>query len=155
MTTPMCVQQRIRQLDRQGRTHTGIAQELGISRMTVVKYANREDWSPKPSARKDRRATKMDGYEEVVDSWLRADLSRRPKQRRIPPCASMSAWSRNMGSKARIRACNAGSSAGTRNIVPSGTVSPNWYGRPHRRRLISVRPTRRLPAWSAWCISWS
>lgn len=81
MTTPMCVQQRIRQLDRQGRTHAEIARGLGVSRTTVARYADREDWSPRPSDGKAGRPSKMDAYAGVVDAWLREDQGRRPRQR--------------------------------------------------------------------------
>lgn len=49
MTTPVRVQQSIRQLETKGLTHTQIAKELGVSRTTVVKYATR-DYSPTPTA---------------------------------------------------------------------------------------------------------
>lgn len=45
MTTPVRIQQSIRQLETKGLTHTQIARELGVSRTTVVKYATR-DYSP-------------------------------------------------------------------------------------------------------------
>ena len=48
MTAPVCVRQRIRQLDRQGLSHREISRKLGVSRTTVVKYANHGDYSPKP-----------------------------------------------------------------------------------------------------------
>ena len=48
MTTPVCARQRIRQLDRQGLSHREISRKLGVSRTTVVKYANHGDYSPKP-----------------------------------------------------------------------------------------------------------
>ena len=48
MTTPVCVRRRIRQLDRQGLSHREISRKLGVSRTTVVKYANHGDCSPKP-----------------------------------------------------------------------------------------------------------
>lgn len=49
MTTPVCVRQRIRQLDRQGLSHKEISRRLGVSRTTVVKYADRSDYSPESS----------------------------------------------------------------------------------------------------------
>ena len=49
MTTPVCVRQRIRQLDRQGLSHKEISRRLGVSRTTVVRYANHGDYSPRPS----------------------------------------------------------------------------------------------------------
>lgn len=47
MTTPVRIQQRIRQLEGQGLSHTRIARELGVSRTTVIKYVSR-DYSPSP-----------------------------------------------------------------------------------------------------------
>ena len=47
MTTPVRIQQRIRQLEGQGLNHTRIARELGVSRTTVIKYVSR-DYSPSP-----------------------------------------------------------------------------------------------------------
>ena len=38
MTTPVRIQQRIRQLEGQGLNHTRIARELGVSRTPVIKY---------------------------------------------------------------------------------------------------------------------
>ena len=49
MTTPVRIQQRIRQLEGQGLNHTRIARELGVSRTTVIKYATR-DHSPSSTA---------------------------------------------------------------------------------------------------------
>lgn len=82
MTTPVCVQQRIRQLDRQGLTHKEISRRLGVSRTTVVKYANHEDYSPRPSnGARPGRSLVDDGYAAVVDGWLTADLRMPVKQR--------------------------------------------------------------------------
>lgn len=82
MTTPVCVRQRIRQLDRQGLSHREISRKLGVSRTTVVKYANHGDYSPKPlgSGHADRSLVDA-GYSAVVDGWLTADLRMPVKQR--------------------------------------------------------------------------
>lgn len=82
MTTPVCVRQRIRQLDRQGLSHKEISRKLGISRTTVVKYANRGDYSPKSSdGARAGRSLVDDGYAAIVDGWLTADLRMPAKQR--------------------------------------------------------------------------
>ena len=71
MTTPVCVRQRIRQLDRQGLSHKEISRRLGVSRTTVVKYANHGDYSPRPSnAVRPGRSLVDDGYAAIVDGWL-------------------------------------------------------------------------------------
>ena len=82
MTTPVCVQQRIRQLDRQGLSHREISRKLGVSRTTVVKYANHGDYSPKPLGSGHAGRSLVDaGYSAVVDGWLTADLRMPVKQR--------------------------------------------------------------------------
>ncbi len=81
MTTPVRVQQSIRQLETKGLTHTQIAKELGVSRTTVVKYATR-DYSPTPTA--GREGKPVIGRRRVraqVDQWLEADLRMPRKQR--------------------------------------------------------------------------
>ncbi len=82
MTTPVCVRQRIRQLDRQGLSHREISRKLGVSRTTVVRYANHGDYSPRPSnAARPGRSLVDDGYAAVVDGWPAADLRMPVKQR--------------------------------------------------------------------------
>ena len=82
MTTPVCVRQRIRQLDRQGLSHKEISRKLGVSRTTVVKYADRGDYSPKSSdGARAGRSLVDDGYEAIVDGWPAADLRMPVKQR--------------------------------------------------------------------------
>lgn len=82
MTTPVCVRQRIRQLDRQGLSHKEISRRLGVSRTTVAKYANHGDYSPRPSnAVRPVRSLVDDGYAAIVDGWLTADLRMPVKQR--------------------------------------------------------------------------
>ena len=82
MTTPVCVRQRIRQLDRQGLSHKEISRRLGVSRTTVAKYANHGDYSPRPSnAVRPGRSLVDDGYAAIVDGWLTADLRMPVKQR--------------------------------------------------------------------------
>ena len=82
MTTPVCVRRRIRQLDRQGLSHKEISRRLGVSRTTVVKYANHGDYSPRPSnAVRPGRSLVDDGYAAIVDGWPAADLRMSVKQR--------------------------------------------------------------------------
>ncbi len=82
MTTPVCVRQRIRQLDRQGMSHKEISRRLGVSRTTVVRYANHGDYSPRPSnAVLPGRSLVDDGYAAIVDGWPAADLRMPVKQR--------------------------------------------------------------------------
>lgn len=82
MTTPVCVRQRIRQLDRQGLSHKEISRKHGVSRTTVVKYANHGDYSPRPSnAVRPGRSLVDDGYAAIVDGWPAADLRMPVKQR--------------------------------------------------------------------------
>ena len=81
MTTPVRVQQSIRQLETKGLTHTQIARELGVSRTTVVKYATR-DYSPTPTAgREGSRSLVVGEYARKADEWLEADLRMPRKQR--------------------------------------------------------------------------
>ena len=82
MTTPVRVRRRIRQLDRQGLSHKEISRRLGVSRTTVVKYANHGDYSPRPSnAVRPGRSLVDDGYAAIVDGWPAADLRMPVKQR--------------------------------------------------------------------------
>lgn len=82
MTTPVCVRRRIRQLDRQGLSHREISRKLGVSRTTVVKYANHGDCSPKPLGSGHAGRSLVDaGYSAVVDGWPAADLRMPVKQR--------------------------------------------------------------------------
>ena len=81
MTTPVRVQQSIRQLETKGLTHAQIARELGVSRTTVVKYASR-DYSPVPAAgREGSRSLVVGRYARKADEWLEADRRMPRKQR--------------------------------------------------------------------------
>ena len=82
MTTPVCVRQRIRQLDRQGLTHKEISRRLGVSRTTVARYANHGDYSPRPSSdTRPGRSLVDDGYAAIVDGWPAAGSRMPVKQR--------------------------------------------------------------------------
>ena len=73
MTTPVRVQQSIRQLETKGLTHAQIARELGVSRTTVAEYASR-DYSPVPAAgREGSRSLVVGRYARKADEWLEAD----------------------------------------------------------------------------------
>lgn len=82
MTVPMTVVENIRRLDAQGVSARQIAIELGVSRDSVAKYTSIEDYSPKPpkpAARPGAQA--LEGFTEVIDSWLAEDAGRPKKQR--------------------------------------------------------------------------
>lgn len=153
MTTPVRIQQSIRQLETKGLTHTQIARELGVSRTTVVKYATR-DYSPVPPTGELRAVP-----------WSRASTRARPTNGSrptgachansgTPPGAYTSGSWRNAASRAVIRRCSDGSSAGANATAarPRGSVS--WNGRRAARRSISARPWPWSPAWNGPCISW-
>ena len=81
MTTPVRIQQRIRQLEGQGLNHTRIARELGVSRTTVIKYATR-DYSPSSTGGRAATRSLMTGeYARAADEWLTSDLRLPRKQR--------------------------------------------------------------------------
>ena len=70
-------------------SHARIARGLHVSRTTVVTYASREDFSPRPAGRAGR--TPVDsGYAEIVEGWLTADLRLPRKQRHT----AMRVWQR-------------------------------------------------------------
>lgn len=75
----MPIQERIRTLDGDGVPSRKIATELGVSRNTVAKYVNQQDFSPAPPVR--QVASLVDEYEHIVERWLLDDL-RQPRQQR-------------------------------------------------------------------------
>ena len=81
MTTPVRIQQRIRQLEGQGLNHTRIARELGVSRTTVIKYVSR-DYSPSPrEGAVGSRSLVTGEYARAADEWSASDLRMPRKQR--------------------------------------------------------------------------
>ena len=76
----MSKQQDIRRLDARGLSHSEIARRLKVDRGTVAEYANMEDCSPRPPARR-RVKSVLDGRRPLVDSWLEADRLMPRKQR--------------------------------------------------------------------------
>lgn len=149
MTTPVCVRQRIRQLDRQGLSHKEISRKLGVSRTTVVKYSNHGDYSPKPSnTARPGRSLVDDGYAAIVDGWPAADL--RMPVNRDP---------RVRAARGRVRVHGlvfVGAALGQ--ALEAGTSSP--VGRLRRagvgpwRRAGRLRPGPWSRAWNGPCISW-
>lgn len=57
-----------------------VARDEGVSEPTVRKYRDMDDFTPGAKARKGR-ASKLDPYKPVIDSWLLQDRKRRVKQR--------------------------------------------------------------------------
>ncbi|WP_434614631.1 IS21 family transposase [Arthrobacter sp. A5] len=78
----MSVQENIRRLDSQGVPVREIARRLGISRDSVAKYADREDFSPVPPAPLARPGgSVLTGFEHIIQGWLGEDQRRNRKQR--------------------------------------------------------------------------
>lgn len=76
----MTKQNDIRQLWRQGDNVAEIARKTGVSRDTVYKYRDKEDFSPSPPV-KGVRPSKLDPYKPLIDQWLDDDLKSSRKQR--------------------------------------------------------------------------
>lgn len=70
----------IRQLWRQGESVTAIAKITGVSRDTVYKYRDEDDFSPSVPT-KAARPSKLDPYKPLIDQWLDDDMKRMRKQR--------------------------------------------------------------------------
>lgn len=75
----MPTQERIRTLDADGMPSRKIATQLGVSRNTVAKYVNQQDFSPSPPTRQP--ASLVDAYDNIVEGWLLDDLRQPRKQR--------------------------------------------------------------------------
>ena len=76
----MTKQNDIRQLRRQGDSVAEIARKTGVSRDTVYKYRDKDDFSPSPPVR-SARPSKLDPYRPLIDQWLDDDLRSGRKQR--------------------------------------------------------------------------
>lgn len=70
----------IRQMWREGASVAKIARKAGVSRDTVYKYRDKDDFSPAIPSRTPRRS-KLDPYKPLVDQWLADDLRNNRKQR--------------------------------------------------------------------------
>ncbi|MHA7303579.1 IS21 family transposase, partial [Pseudarthrobacter sp. MDT1-22] len=78
----MSVQENIRRLDSQGVPGREIARTLGISRDSVAKYAEQQDFSPAPPAPLARPGgSVLTGFERIIERWLGEDQRRPRKQR--------------------------------------------------------------------------
>lgn len=65
---------------RQGESVAAIARNLGVSRDTVYKYRDVEDFSA-PVPKKRVYPSKLDPYKPLIDAWLDEDRKYSPKQR--------------------------------------------------------------------------
>ena len=75
----MPTQERIRTLDADGMSARQIAAKLRISRNTVAKYAQQEDFSPAPAIR--HVTSLVDVLAHTIEQWLTNDLQQPRKQR--------------------------------------------------------------------------
>lgn len=66
-------------LDADGISSRKIAAQLGVSRNTVAKYVNQQDFSPSPPTRQS--TSLVDAYANIVQGWLLDDLGQPRKQR--------------------------------------------------------------------------
>ena len=80
MTVPMSVQESIRKLDSQGVPGREIARLLDVSRASVAKYSDREDFSPAPPAPLARPGgSVLAGFDDIIERWLGEDERRNRK----------------------------------------------------------------------------
>jgi transposase len=71
----------IRSLRARGWSERRIAQELGLARKTVKKYAEAEEAQPRYRQRKARRKPAIEPVRGLIDQWLAEDKQAPPKQR--------------------------------------------------------------------------
>lgn len=83
MTISMTTIETIRQLDDDGMSRRAIAKAVSVSRATVDKYVNQDDFSPAPpvKTRKPGSIALGDTLCAVVDQWLEHDQRMPRKQR--------------------------------------------------------------------------
>ena len=106
MTVPMSVQENIRRLDSHGVPGREIARRLGVSRTSVSKYADQENYSPEPPAPAARPgASVLTGFEHIIEGWLAEDQRRRASSG-IRPNGSLTGSWMSTGSPARIPRCS-------------------------------------------------
>lgn len=70
----------IRQMWREGASVAEIARKTGVSRDTVYKYRDKDDFSPTVPVKAPRRS-KLDPYKPLIDQWLADDARSNRKQR--------------------------------------------------------------------------
>lgn len=80
MTISMSKVQTIRQLKREGESIAGISRIVGVSRDTVYKYLEMDDFSPEMPVRKPAKSI-MDDYRPVIEGYLDDDARSWRKQR--------------------------------------------------------------------------
>lgn len=71
----------IRQLRKSGESVSAIAEQVGVSRDTVYKYINKDDFSPQPPKTTKCRPSILDPYKPLIDKWLDQDAKNWKKQR--------------------------------------------------------------------------
>lgn len=82
MTMSVHVQEEIRRLDAAGVPARRIARDLGVSRDSVTKYVEVQDYSPGPVvARRRPGGSVLTPFIPVIDRWLAEDARRPTKQR--------------------------------------------------------------------------
>lgn len=108
MTISMTTIETIRQLDDEGMSRRAIAKAVNVSRATVDKYVNQDDFSPTApvKTRKPGSIVLGEALCAVVDQWLEQD-QRMPRKQRHTAHASATGLSTSMGIQARIHRCSA------------------------------------------------
>jgi len=80
MTISMSQVQTIRQLREAGETIKGISRKVGVSRDTVYKYLEMDDFSPEMPVRKPAKSI-MDEYRPAIEGYFEEDARSWRKQR--------------------------------------------------------------------------